>query len=304
MDEKFKRAYAALAKNKAQREALASMLVEYIDPQHITENLMGLFLNTRTLKPGDSLVKKCRVGVEVRTLVPGAVHLANEITLSDRVNYMLDGADVKVRANLWELESGELGTVDSIRREMLGALSDYYINRVVTSLANIWTAVNTPLNYIQVAALNAATLRNAIDYINYTVGGVRAVVGTRLGLGPITQFAGFHTDAATGQVWGVEDAIKEIYQTGWLGRWYGTQIVALDQIWISPLQYQTLIPNRYVLVIGNNVGEFIQYGDVKWKQWDDMSVTPPDWYLELYQQFGLIVDSAQGIYVIDITSLA
>ena len=111
MNKKFKEAYASLAKNKNQREALASLIVEYIDPRHITENVVGLMLNTRNLDPGDALVKKVRKGIEVRTLVPGAVHLASEITVSDRINYMIDGADIKVKANMWELESGELGTV-------------------------------------------------------------------------------------------------------------------------------------------------------------------------------------------------
>lgn len=218
---------------------------------------------------------------------------------------MLDGADVKVRANLWELESGELGTVASIRSEMQAVLSDFYINRVFQCLANIWNAGNTPANYVAAAGLTAAVLRAGIDWINYTIpGGVRAVVGTRLALGNITQFAGFHTDPVAGTVWGNEDAIREIYKTGWLGSWYGANIVAIDQIWNNPINYATMIPNRYVLVIGNKVGEFITYGEPKWKQYDDMRPTPPDWYLELYQQFGLIVDNAMGIYVIDVAALA
>jgi len=305
VDEKFKTAYAALAKDKSQREALASLIVEYIDPGHITENIVGLFLDTRALKPGDALVKKVRTGIDVRTLVPGSVHLASEITVADRINYMLDGADVKVRANLWELESGELGTVESIRAEMQATLTDFYVGRVFTALANIWTAVNTPNNYVAVANLTQAALRNAINEINYRIpGGVRAVVGTRRSLAPITQFGGFHVDPVNNNAWGNEDAIREIYRTGWLGSWYGANIVAIDQVWSDQVTYTPMISNRYVVVLGNHVGEFITYGDAKWKQWEDMAPTPPDWYLELYQQFGMIIDKAIGIYVIDCTALA
>lgn len=302
MDEKFKEAYAALAQDKSQRDALASLIVEYIDPQFITQNVVGLYLNTRAMKPGDALVKKVRQGIEVRTLVPGSIHLASEITVADRINYMLDGLDVKVKANAWELESGELGTVASIRSLMEARLKAVYTARVFQCIANIWNAANTPLNYIAVPALTAAVLRNAIDWINYSTGGVRAVVGTRLGLGPITQFAGFHTDAVTT----VANApwINEIYRTGWVGSWYGAPIVAMDQVWNDPLNYQPLVPNRYVIVVAHNVGEFITYGPVKWKQWEDMRPTPPDWYLELYQQFGIIVDRADGVFVIDCTALA
>lgn len=299
---KFEQAYASLAQNRNQREALASLIVEYIDPKHITQDIVGLMLNTRSLNPGDALVKKVRKGIEVRQLVPGAVHLANEITVTDRINYMLDGADVKVTANLWELESGELGTVASIRSEMLAKLKDYYINRVFTALANVWTDTNTPNNYTSGSELTSAMLKDALDWIRYTVGNVRAVVGTRRGLGPITQFAGFHTDGSTTVAY--DEGIQEIYRTGWVGSWYGANIVALDQVWNNLVDYEAQIPNRYVLVLADNVGEFITYGDVRWKQWEDMNPTPPDWYLELYQQFGMIIDNAMGIYVLDITSLA
>ena len=73
MDEKFKEAYAALAKDPSQRDALAALIVEYIDPNHLAENIVNLFLSTRRLNPGDALVKKVRQGIEVRTLIPGSV---------------------------------------------------------------------------------------------------------------------------------------------------------------------------------------------------------------------------------------
>jgi hypothetical protein len=244
-----------------------------------------------------------RKGIEVRTLVPGSVHLASEITVEDRVNYMLDGADIKVKANLWELESGELGTVADIRREMQAKLQDFYVNRVFTALANIWDGSNTPDNYTAGANLTDTMLRNAIDEIRYKVGSVRAVVGTRRGLGPITQFGGRHQDSDSSK-FAYREGIREIYETGWMDNWYGADIVALDQVWNNLVDYEAQIPNRYVLVIGENVGEFITYGEPKWKQYEDMKPTPPDWYLELFQNFSMLVDNVMGIYVLDITSLA
>jgi len=298
VDEKFQKAYAAMAKDPGQRDALASLIVEYIDPNHVTENIVGLFLDTRALKPGDMLLKKVRKGIEVRTLVPGSVHLASEITVTDRLNYMLDGANVKVRVNEWELESGELGTVAEIRSEMIAKLSDFYVSRIFTCLASIWSAANTPNNYAVSVPLTAASLRTAIDRVNYTVGKTKAV---RVALAPITQFAGFHTDTTSGNYWGNEEAIREIYQTGWLGAWYGAPIVALDQVWDNLVDHNTMIPNDRVVVIGEHVGEFITYGEPKWKQWTHWDPTPPDFLLEVYQQFGLIVDKAEGIYVIRVS---
>jgi len=299
VDNKFKEAYASLAKDRSRRDALASLIVEYIKPNHITWDVVGLLLNTRAMKPGDALVKKVRKGLEVRTLVPGSIHLASEITVEDRINYMLDGADIRVRANLWELESGELGTVQSIRQEMMSKLADYYLNRVFSSLSNVWSAVNTVNNYTEVATITATALEDAIDEINYRCGSVKTVIGTRKALSPITKFGNFVTDGAT--TWGVDSAIEEIRQTGWLGKYYGCPIVGLDQVWDNLVDYNPLLPENKILVIGHDVGEFITYGEPRDKNWEDMEPTPPYWNLEIYQQFGFLVDKVQGIYVIKLT---
>lgn len=223
--------------------------------------------------------------------------MASELTVSDRINYVLDGADVKVHANMWELESGELGTVESIRSEMMAKLKDYYLGKVFTALSTVWSAVNTPSNFTSVGgSLTATALENAIDRINQTTSGVKAVVGTRAALAPITKFGAFYTDGTN--VADVPDNIREIMRTGFLGQYYGARIIALDQVYDNPEDYNALLPTDKVLVLGENVGEFITYGDVMTKQWNDMRPTPPQWYFELYQQFGLLVDKVDGIYVI------
>jgi len=306
MDEtKLREAVASVVKS-GDREALAELLIEYIQPNHITTDYIGMLLNTRTLNPGDALVKKLRKGIEVRTLVPGAVHLASQITVSERMNYVLDGADVKVTYNEWDLDNGNIGTVQSIRQEMAAKLRDYYINKVFTALTTVWTAANTPSNYTLVGgSITATALENAIDQINNTTAGVKAVVGVRSALTPITKFGAFWNDGNTvgtdAQWAGVNSQLEEVVNRGLLGRYYGAPIVALDQIWDNPDDYNALLPTDKILVIGENVGEFILYGDVKWKQWSDMNPTPPQWMLEVYQQFGMIIDNAQGIYVLGVS---
>jgi len=297
MDElKLKEAIAELLK-AGNRDALAELIIEYVQPNHITADFISLLLNARSLNPGDALVKKVRKGIKVRTLVPGAIHLASEVTVSDRINYVLDGADVKVTYNEWELESGELGSVEDIRGEMSAKLRDYYLGKVFTALSTVWTAGNTPSNYTAMGgALTATALENAIDTINQNTSGVKAVVGTRAALAPITKFGAFYNDGTTFTE--IPDNIREIMATGWLGKYYGAPIIALDQVYDNPEDYNALLPSDKVLVIGENVGEFITYGDVREKQWTDMNPTPPQWFLELYQQFGLLVDKADGIHVI------
>lgn len=300
MDEiKFKEAIASLLK-EGKREALAQLIVEYVQPNHLTNDFVSLLLGTRALNLGDALVKKVRTGIKVRTLVPGSIHLASELTVRDRINYVLDGADVKVTYNEWELASGELGSVEEIRAEMSAKLRDYYLGKVFTSLTTIWTAVNTPSNFTAVGgALTATALEDAIDYINQTTSGVKAVVGTRAALAPVTKFGAFWDDGA-GNITDVLDNVREIMATGFLGKYYGARLIALDQIYDNPIDHNALLPNDKVLVIGEGVGEFITYGDVKTKEWTDMRPTPPQWYLELYQQFGMIIDRADGIFVLDL----
>lgn len=298
MDEtKFKEAMAALLKG-SNRQALAELLVEFVQPHHLTVDFISLLLNTRSLNINDVLVKKVRRGIKVRTLVPGRIHLASEITVSDRINYVLDGADVKVTYNQWELDAGELGSVEEIKKEMGLKLRDYYMSKVFLALSTIWSAVNTPSNYTFVGgALTAGALENAIDTINQTTSGVKAVIGTRAALTPITKFGAFWSDGTN--VAEVPDNIREIMATGFLGKYYGARLIALDQQYDNPEDYTPLIPNDKILVIGENVGEFITYGEVRPKEYSDMRPTPPQWYLELYQQYGMIIDRADGIYVLD-----
>jgi len=280
------------------RKALAELIVEYVQPHHITADFISMLLNTRVLNPGDALVKKIRKGIEVRTLVPGAVHLASEVTVSERINYSLDGADVKVTYNEWEIENGDIGTVESLRTEMFDKLKDFYMNKVFTALTTIWTAGNTPSNYTAVGgAIDATSLETAIDRINQTTSGAKAIVGVRAAVTPITKFGAFWNDGGT-QWAEVPSHLEEIMQTGMLGKYYGVPIIALDQEWDNPDDNNTLVPTDKILVIGENVGEFIVYGGVKEKQWVDMNPTPPQWMLEIYQQFGMIIDNAQGIYVL------
>ena len=95
MSEKLKKVQEALASMMSdpnKRDALADIIVEYVQPNHMTTDFISGLLSTRSLKPGDALVKKVRKGIKVRTLVPGAIHLASEITVSERMNYILDGS--------------------------------------------------------------------------------------------------------------------------------------------------------------------------------------------------------------------
>jgi len=293
-------AAASLMKDKAKREAFAAMLVEFVQPNHIVPDFVSMLLDTRALQPGDSLVKKLRTGITVRTLVPGTIPLASEVVVRDRMNYVLDQAVVKIRASQWDLDNGDIGTVASLRAEMMAKLRDYYQNKVFSALGSVWSAVNTPLNYISVGGpITATVLKAGIDYITRICGGVKAVVGVKAVMNPITEFGAFWTDPSSGATGVSDPALEEIRTSGKLGVFYGAPLVGLEQVWDNPTDYNTLLPETKIVIIGKNVGDFITFGPEKSQEYTDMRLVPPDWFLAIYQQFGLLIWRAEGIYVID-----
>ncbi len=298
--EKFKKAYAELAKND--KRALAELIVEYVDVKHITQDIVGMFLNTRALNPGDALVRKVRRGIEVRQLVPGQTTLSSQITVKEVVNYNLDAAYAEVSHNAWEIESGEIGTVEEIRREMIAKLSDFYVTKVVNALYTLATIDNNTNFYYMTRPITRSVLEDAIDYVADTAGSVKAVVGRRTALAPITKFAGYRVaygaTETTAPVAPIPSALEEIRRTGWFGQYYGANFIALDQIYDNPYDRNKLIQDDLIVVIGDNCGEFITYGDVKEDTWNDMSTAPPTWHLRIYSQFGLMFDKMENVVII------
>jgi len=296
-EKKVQEAIASMYADKAQRDALAELIVEFIEPNHLTTEFIGDILDTRSLNPGDSLVKKIRKGIEVRTLVPGQIALASEVTVTDRISYVLDTAVVKVTYNEWELEMGEIGTVQSIRAEMAARLREHYVNRVFTAIASVWTAGNTPDNYVSLGgSITATALEDAIDEINLR-GSAKVVLGSRRAMTPISKFGAFW-DNASGDVEGSQNAIDEVRQRGFLGRYYGVPLMIVEQVYDNPEDDNALVPEDFILVIGEKAGDFITYGEARASQWNDPAVVPPQWFLQLYQQWGIMIDNAQRVYVI------
>jgi hypothetical protein len=299
MDEKVIQEVASLMKDVSKREEFAEMMIEYIDPQHITTDFVGMLLNTRSLKPGDSLVKKVRKGIKVYTLVPGSIPLASEMTVTERMNYVLDGSIVEVTANEWELASGEIGTAESLRNEMQLKLRDHFQNKVFTALSTVWTAGNTPSNFTNVGGnVTKTALDNMLSVINSTTPGAKAIVGVRNALSPIVDFAGWMNSSTNYAL--IQSVADEIARTGWLGSYKGVPLVVINQDYDNPEDYNKLVPEDKILVIGQNVGEFITFGAPNYSQWSDPRPVPPQFYMRLYQQYGLIIDNAVGIGVLKV----
>jgi hypothetical protein len=96
-------------------------------------------------------------------------------------------------------------------------------------------------------------------------------------MSPITKFAQYTPYDPSPTSWGVPvpSAIEEVRRTGFVGQYYGVNIIGLPQVWRSDIEYTPLLPEDKLLVIGENVGEFITYDDLKTKSWTDMDSRVP-----------------------------
>jgi hypothetical protein len=301
-DKEFKEAVAGVMKDKNQREALAQLIIEYIQPNHLSGEIIGALLPTRAMSLGDQLVKRVRRGIEVRTWVPGSMSLKSEVTLTDRINWNLDSAIVSVMANEWELAAGEIGTIADMKREASLKLRDYYFTKMFTALSTIWNSVNTPLNYTDCGGnITQVALENMIQRINNTTPGAKAIVGVRSALTPLTKFAPFYPGSVANTV-PSQTMLDEVLRTGWIGQYMGVPVVAVNQLYDNLEDYNAMLPTDRILIVGETVGEFITYGPERSKEYVDNVPTPPYWNLDIIQQFGMIIDNVNGIGVLKVTA--
>lgn len=300
MTDNFNEAVASLVRDRSKRQALAEMITEYIDPKHVSVDYISMLLNSRSLTAGDSLLKRVRKGVKAYTLVPGSVPMASQITVSERIQYVLDYIVTRVSFSEWDLDNGTIGTADQIRAEMQAVLRDEFQGRLFNALTTVWTAVNTPDNYTSVGGpVTATVLEDAVNRVADVSGGVRAIVGVRSLMNPITKFGALWGNGAVSEtIVGIPSQLEAVAQNGVLGKFMGVPLLYVNQIFNNPEDHVAMLPTDKILVIGENAGEFITYGDVKYKEFVDPKPTPSEWVLEYYTSFGLIVDNAESIYVL------
>lgn len=326
---KDREALAELA--KTDRAAFAEVMTEYIDPTYLTLDLAGQFMNTREMNFGDILVKRFKGKYHVQQIVPGQITLGEQITVRDKaLGWNLDILAAKAQYNELELRNGgPQYTPETVRSDVRKALDEQIVMRSWNALANIWRTGNASAltysgsstsNWISASGvLTAAALDAAIDHVNYWAGSVRTIIGTEQALAPLSTFGQYKvlgpftpgtdtymmkTDGTpegtfnNGSPYGNGPKPVEVYRGV-------NNIVRLKQIF-DETEYpkRPLLPNDFVLVIGDNIGEFITYGGPQTKEWTDMEPTPPYWNFEVWQQFGMMIWNAQGLVKIEVSAPA
>jgi hypothetical protein len=318
-------ALAELAKKD--KNAFAQVITEYVDPVYLTFDLVGQFMGTREMQFGDILVKRFKGKYNVQQIVPGQITLGQQISVRDKaMSINLDILSAKAEYNTLELEhGGPAFTPEAVRRDIQAALNEKLVLRTWNALGNIWTTGNASAltipgsaysNFIDASGeLTSTALDNAIDHTNYWAGSVRAIIGTEAALAPLSTFGQYKIVSSTNNVdsyvtingqpsgtfqnvspYGDGPKIVESYRGV-------NNIVRLKQIFDnSEYPPKPLLPSDFILVVGDNVGEFITYGGPQFKEYVDNRPTPPYWNYETWIQFGMMIWNARGITKIKVTS--
>jgi hypothetical protein len=314
----YRKVLAELA--RTDRRAFAEIITEYVDPVYLSMDLLGNFMTTREMRHGDLLVKRFKGKYHVQQIVPGQITLGEQITVRDKaMSIGLDILAAKAEYNVLELEhGGPAFTPEQVRTDVQAALREKLLMRTWNALGSIWSTTNIAAltitgspnsNYLTASSgpLTSTLLDTAIDHVNYWSGSVRAIIGTETALAPLTTFgqykliSGSNSDnyvTINGQPAGTFENASP-YGTGSkaVESYRGvSNIVRIPQIFDnSEYPPKPLLPTDFVLVVGENVGEFITYGGPQFKEFVDNRPTPPYWNYETWIQFGMMIWNARGI---------
>lgn len=318
MNEKHKAALASVAATAGRSadgrpSAFAELITESINPNHVTLGILDAFMNTRALKAGDVLTKRVRTGVPVYTMVPGTRHMASQVFARDVMTYALDTIIAKIQYDWYQVQSGEIADISELRQEMSSALIDEVVSRAFTMLSTVWTPYTNSVTgshyYNATGGLTESILTNGMEKVVTHAGSIRSIVGSRAALLPIYNTLGIvdhvhSSDSSTKTTIGIESILSDWKRNGVVSTFKGVRLIELPQVFKNTADgyYDKLIPDDYVIIIGDNAGEFITYGDVMSQENTDMSIEPPVYTLALWRQYGMIVDYPERIAVIKVPS--
>lgn len=325
LTEADRQALAELA--MADRAAFAEVITEYVDPVYLTLDLAGTFFNTRAMNFGEVHVKSFKGKYHVQQIVPGQITLGEQITVRNKaVSYNLDILGAGAMYNELEMRhGGPAYTPETVRSDVQKALAEKLLLRSWNALANVWNSTNATAltipgsansNFIDASGpLTSTVLDAAIDHVNYWSPGVKTIIGTEAALAPLSTFGQYNLISGS-----LSDNYVQIdgrpaftfQNVSPFGGNYGvesyrgvTNIVRVKQIFDeSEFPPKPLLPTDFILVVGDDIGEFITYGGVETKEWTDMEPTPPYWHYFIYQQFGMMIWNARGLVKIKVTPTA
>ncbi len=285
------------------RSALAETIVRSLEPNRLTLDVFGLFMDTRQFRPGDDAKVTIRRGTyPVRTMVPGTNHLVDRVYQEQKVGFMWDALIAGARANMLELVNGDIESLARLRADLQADLMNGIAARIFTLLTTTWSTIATASHYITATTLNKPALDTLFDNVIDYAGSVRAIVGTYKALRPLYQFAGYQVVPLAGSA---ETALplrqlQEFMDTNTVSTYRGAAVVQLRQQFRDALPNASakVLPDDVVLVIGDRAGTIGLMDTVQFQDYTDYTKQPADYVIHAWQQYGLLIDNptAIGVY--------
>lgn len=303
----LRRAVAEAAKSVEKskgRSALAEIIVKTLNPDFLTLDLFRSFMPVRQLNPGDSVMHKVRKGkYPVRSMVPGTKHLVDTVVNQDKAAFMFDQIIVGTQANMLEMESGDLQTVGEMRSEFAATLEEEVSVRVFGLLNTVWNSSTTPSNYTDASStgITRTVLDNAIESLLDRAPSVKAILGTRKALYPIYDFAtSVPVNVQTGGTAIPTQQFTEFYGRNLITTYKGIPVVQIPQQFENSLPdiRAKKIPTDKVVLVGEDAGTIALMGGVQYQDYTDYTTQPANYVLHAWQQYALLVDAVDRIFVI------
>lgn len=302
----LQRAYAEKAKTigKTRRSALAETIVEMIDVNRLTTDVISAFMKFDTLNPGDNIKRTVRRGKYItRSFVPGMDLLTDKLSKEEKYLHMYDAMYAGASADTWSIEEGDVDSVERMRSDLAADIVEDLAFKAFEVLSTVWTAVATPNNYVDAtsggitATILDAAIENAID----ETGGVMSIVGTRKALLPIYKFAGFrevvHSVGTDATIVPFNDAFNQYESTLRVSSYHNVRLVELPNTRRNrlPNLQQKVVPTTHLLVIGDYPGTFYRMGEVDYYDNTDTSRIPPTYNLYALQKYAVLIDMIEAI---------
>ena len=308
--EQLAKAIAEVAKSagglSSGRSAFAELIMEVIEPNHVSLDIFNAFLPTVQRKIGEERGRRVKRGnYPVQTMAPGATHLAHQTSFEDQSAFTFERIITGATANVWEISNGEMPSIDRLRTDLKSDLFDEIVSRVFRLLTTVWNATDTPTNYTDASStgITVTVLDNMIENVIDFSGGIRAIIGPRKALLPIYKFAQyreFTLGGTTDRAAFPTDQFLEFMRTNIVRTYLGYPLVEIPQVYRNrlPGMRDRLIPTDKVVVVGDEAGEISLYGGTEYQDHTDFRTEPANYVIKAWQAFGMFIDDVEAIGVI------
>ncbi|MCX7861309.1 MAG: hypothetical protein N2385_14555, partial [Chloroflexus sp.] len=190
--------------------------------------------------------------------------------------------------------NGDVPAIGELRTQLARDLMTQIASNVFNRLSTIWNEADVPDLHDTGTALTKTALDTLIANVEQRAP-VRAIVGTKEALRPLFTFAGYVTVGSTPLA--IPRQLQEYGDTGMVREYLGIPVVILPQVMANtlPNPSKKLVRSDIVLVIGQEAGVIGLKGEMQTQEHIDTSVQPADYYLHVWQHYGIAITARERV---------